>query len=169
MSPSPSRPRVGVSACLLGHPVRYDGGHKRQPRLVGKLADKLELVPVCPEVEAGLGVPRPPMHLARRGSTVSVVVTTTGDDHTAALTLAAQRWLAAHGSSLHGFILKSRSPSCGLRAVPLRIDGRAPTPNGRGLFVAQLLAGNIELPTIDEVGLLDDATAAEFLRLVQGR
>jgi len=76
--------RVGISACLLGERVRYDGGHKRDAFLADVLGQHVEWVAVCPEVEVGLGVPRPPMRLVRgRGATIRLVVEATHDDLTA--------------------------------------------------------------------------------------
>src|SRR2546429_9962041 len=80
-----SQVRVGVSACLLGHQVRYDGGDKRDRFLTGTLGRFVEFVAVCPEVEIGLGVPRETLRLERRAGVVHLVGNGTGTDHTAAI------------------------------------------------------------------------------------
>ena len=135
----PGRVRLGISACLLGERVRYDGGHKRDAFLVDALANHVEWVPVCPEVELGLGVPRDAIRLvgeARpRGSSGSAPARTspTGCDlrHRARPRLAAL--------DLDGYVLKRASPSCGLWRVRVYRDGGAPSADGRGLFASALV------------------------------
>ena len=82
--------RVGISSCLLGEQVRYDGGHKRDPFLTEELGRHVEFVPLCPEVEIGLGVPRPTLHLERRRGDVRMVVTDSGEDLTERMRVWAQ-------------------------------------------------------------------------------
>jgi uncharacterized protein YbbK (DUF523 family) len=131
--------RVGVSACLLGHAVRWDGRHKLEPALRG-LA--VEWVPVCPEVELGLGVPRPPLDIVGG----ALIESGTGRDLTAAMRGFAARRVAALGR-LSGYVLKLRSPSC--------------DPD-RGLFAAALRAACPELPVAAEEELRDPAAGARF-------
>ena len=160
------RPRLGVSACLCGERVRYDGGHKRDEYLCGTLATVFELVPFCPEVGAGLGVPRPPIHLVAADDGPPRAVR--ADDSTVDVSDALRRYsretLPAL-SGLCGMVLKSGSPSCGPARVPIRRPGRRPG-TGAGLFAAAVREGFPGLPMVDEVGLGDPAERDNFLERV---
>ena len=104
--------RLGVSSCLLGTPVRFDGGHKRDPFVTDLLGALVEWVPVCPEVELGMGVPRPALRLVRDGGAVRLLEIASGRDHTRAMErYAARRVRALRGLGLCGYILKKDSPS----------------------------------------------------------
>src|SRR5262245_32274649 len=108
--------RLGVSACLLGARVRYDGGHKRDAFLTGTLGPFVDWVPVCPELEIGLGVPRATLRLVGDQEAPRLVVQKSGEDLSAPMRRYARAKadeLAALG--LHGYVLKRGSPSCGLR------------------------------------------------------
>src|SRR5947208_11090851 len=137
---SDDRLRVGVSSCLLGEKVRFDGQHKRDPFVVDELGKHVQWVPVCPELEVGMGVPREPVRLVRiRGSQdARMVGIKSGDDWTARMQkFSAARVRALETEELSGFILKAKSPSCGMVRVKL-YDGdktdRAPESTGSGLF-----------------------------------
>ena len=142
--------RVGVSACLLGERVRYDGGHKRDAFLTDVLSRRVEWVPVCPEVELGLGVPRAPINLVRSADgALRLVVATTGEDLTARMRAhAAWRARSLGPLDLDGYVLKSASPSCGLGVRVLDEDGEAAAV-GRGFF-AQALAEEMPLLAMEE-------------------
>jgi uncharacterized protein YbbK (DUF523 family)/uncharacterized protein YbgA (DUF1722 family) len=157
------RPRVGVSACLLGERVRYDGGHKLQPRLVEALRDQVEWVPVCPEVEIGLGVPRETIQLeAAPSGDVRLVSSETRRDLTQAMRdWAALRLDALVPTGLDGYLFKARSPSCGLGSTP--VAGRPETRDG--LFAETVRARLPHLPVSDEEGVSDRAGRRRFLRL----
>ena len=148
--------RMGVSACLLGQPVRYDGGHKADPFILETLGRYVSWVPVCPEVEIGLGTPRETLRLVGDAAAPDLIASVSGSDHTTAMRhFAAKRvgQLAALG--LHGYILKSNSPSCGMRGVPVYgLSGR-PRRSGRGLF-AQEVAARLPLLPVEEEGRLQD-------------
>jgi uncharacterized protein YbbK (DUF523 family) len=161
------RPRVGVSSCLLGEEVRYDGGHKRDSFLADVLGEIIEWVPVCPEVEMGLGVPRPPMQLVGLGGDTRLVTPSTGADHTAAMSAwAARRLEELAALNLSGYVLKSRSPSCGLHGVPVfDLDGES-AGEGRGLFAAALATRFPDLPIAEENALADPHRRAGFLSQV---
>ncbi|HBL31931.1 MAG TPA: DUF1722 domain-containing protein [Acidobacteria bacterium] len=165
-SSPPSRVRLGISACLLGQEVRYNGGHKRDPFLTDTLGNWVEWVAVCPEVEIGLGTPRPSMRLVRLGrgeeAEVRLVTPETGADHTAAMTTwAARRVDELAALDLDGYVLKKDSPSCGMERVKLYPeDGGAPTKDARGLFAAALLARLPHLP-VEEEGRLNDPPLRE--------
>jgi uncharacterized protein YbgA (DUF1722 family)/uncharacterized protein YbbK (DUF523 family) len=153
--------RLGVSACLLGEAVRYDGGHKRDAFLTETLGPFVEWVPVCPEVELGLGVPRDTLRLVGDARAPRLVVERTGDDLTAAMQrLAAARLEELAARPLDGYVLKRASPSCGLLRV--RVYGRGGTPGavGRGLFAAALVERFPALP-VEEEGRLNDAALRE--------
>ncbi|HEY7170854.1 MAG TPA: DUF523 and DUF1722 domain-containing protein [Vicinamibacterales bacterium] len=170
---SGDRPRVGVSACLLGEPVRYDAGHKRDTFLTEVLGRHVEWVEVCPEVEAGFGTPREPMRLVltqgearRRGEPfspdrVALVVTKTGADVTERLRRYAVRKAAFLVSQrLSGFVVKKDSPSCGMERVKVFTPDGMPERGGRGLFTQALMAALPNLP-IEEEGRLADARLRE--------
>lgn len=143
--------------------MRYDGGHKRDPFLVETLGRLVEWVPVCPEVEAGLGVPREAMHLRRVGHDVRLVAVKTGIDHTDALRRVADRRVAALAAQdLCGFVLKKNSPSCGLERV--KIYGRSgPVASGAGLFAAALRQAFPHLPVEEEGRLRDPCLRENFI------
>src|SRR5690242_12957772 len=165
---SSDRPvRVGVSSCLLGEKVRFDGGHKRDRFLTEGLGPFVEWVPVCPEVELGLGTPRPSRRLSGEGGEVRLVCPKTGDDHTAAMTaLARSRVAELATADLSGYVLKRGSPSCGMERV--RVYGRAgqPTGPGRGLFAAELLRALPDLPVEEEGRLGDPGLRENFVERV---
>jgi uncharacterized protein YbbK (DUF523 family)/uncharacterized protein YbgA (DUF1722 family) len=167
MTASDAPIRVGVSACLLGQAVRFDGGHRRDEFLAETLGRFVEWVPVCPEVELGLGVPRPTLHLERRGEGLRLVETGSGRDLTAAMRRFAARRVAAPGlRDLCGYVLKARSPSCGMERVEVRAARGRPVPGGRGIFAQALLAAHPELPVEEEGRLRDPALRENWLERV---
>jgi uncharacterized protein YbbK (DUF523 family)/uncharacterized protein YbgA (DUF1722 family) len=159
--------RLGVSACLLGERVRWDGGHKRDRFLTEALAPHVRWVPVCPEMSIGLGVPRESVRLERRGGRLRMVAPGSGSDHTDAM----RRWARDHldelaRSRLHGFVLKSGSPSCGVLGVKVRrADGRT-VRDGRGLFARELIDRFALLPVEEEGRLADERVRESFLERV---
>ena len=161
-APATARPLVGVSACLLGEEVRYDGDHKLDNFVSGALARIVELRPVCPDVDIGLGVPREPIRLESSGNGTRLVATESKVDLTAAMEAYAEakvRELDAAG--ICGYVLKARSPSCGLGSVP--IDG---ADRGDGLFAAALRKLCGRLPIAEETGLEEAAEREVFLARV---
>src|SRR5690242_5131352 len=117
---APGPIRIGVSACLLGHAVRYDGGHKRDTFLVDILGRYVDWVAVCPEVEMGLGTPRPTLRLERAGREVRLKMPQTGVDYTDAMRrYTGQRLSALAADGLCGYVLKKNSPSCGMHGVKI--------------------------------------------------
>jgi uncharacterized protein YbbK (DUF523 family)/uncharacterized protein YbgA (DUF1722 family) len=153
--------RVGISSCLLGERVRYDGGHKRDAFLTEQLGRHVEFVALCPEVEIGLGVPRPTLRLERRGDDVRMVVADSGEDLTGRMRAwaegAAERIAAAE---LDGYVLKKSSPSCGMERVKLYDENGSPAAAGRGLFAAALIE-RLPLLPVEEEGRLRDARLRE--------
>jgi len=162
----PPKIRLGVSACLLGAKVRFDGQHKRDAFLVDELGGLVEWVSVCPEVEVGMGVPRESVRLVadRESPGPRMVGLKTGADWTARMRrFAAARVAALAREDLSGFVLKSKSPSCGMERVRVYPDTAARTPltqKGAGLFAAALAEAFPNLP-IEEEGRLEDARLRE--------
>lgn len=153
---------VGVSACLVGRRVRYDGSARPSAPLLEFLRHVVRLEPVCPEMDIGLGVPRPPIHLTARGGEIRVLgVDDPLRDHTEALRASAKRFLRRH-PGLRGLIVKSRSPSCALDDAP--VEG-LPSP-AAGMFVQTVLRRRPGLAVVDERGLESDETLMRFLLLV---
>lgn len=165
----PEKIRLGVSACLLGDEVRYDGGHKRDRSILATLGRRFELVPVCPEMEIGLGVPREPLRLEGGRDAPRLVFLHSRNDVTGRMNAWARRRLRdLETGDLRGFVLKSRSPSCGLDRVPLHQPGRrgAPALRGRGLFATALRERFPSLPVVEEIQLHDRAGREDFVRRV---
>ena len=168
-----NRPRVGISRCLLGDAVRYDGGHKRDSRLVEALGPYVEWVSVCPEVEVGMGTPREPIHLVSAGegvtppdASVRLIAVRSGVDWTGPMREWSRRRvreLARLG--LCGYVLKADSPSCGLRDVQVTHGGLV-TSTGRGLFAQALVDGIPDLPVEEETHLHDQRACENFLERV---
>jgi|SRR5687768_5955703 uncharacterized protein YbgA (DUF1722 family)/uncharacterized protein YbbK (DUF523 family) len=157
----PSPIRIGISACLLGEEVRFDGGHKRDQFLTTVLGPHVEFVPVCPEVEMGLGTPRETLRLVRHGDGLRMITTRTGIDHTDAMNRwAAKRLGALQREDLSGYVLKKDSPSCGMERVKTYGDDGPAVRNGRGVFAAALLERMPLLP-VEEEGRLSDPTLRE--------
>jgi uncharacterized protein YbgA (DUF1722 family)/uncharacterized protein YbbK (DUF523 family) len=156
--------RLGVSACLLGKPVRFDGGHKRDTFLTEGLARFVEWVPVCPEEEAGLGTPREAMRLVHDGGAKRLVTLRSRRDLTDTLTdFAATRVPQLAPLKLDGFVLKKDSPSCGLRRVKVYSTHGVPARTGRGLFAEALCAALPMLPVEEEGRLCDPVLREHFI------
>ncbi len=166
MSEATRRVRIGISSCLLGQEVRYNGGHKRDAFLTETFSPYVEWVPVCPEVEIGLGVPRPAMRLVqlglRMGGQTRLVTPETGADHTEAMRAYGERRVAELATAgLAGYILKKDSPSCGMERVKLYpAAGGIPNKDARGLFAEALLRRLPDLP-VEEEGRLNDPKLRE--------
>ena len=157
--------RIGASACLLGAEVRFDGQHKRSAFLTRDLAPFVTWVSVCPELEVGMGVPREPVRLVRGpGGRSLMLANESGADWTARMNaLAARRAEELAAENLDGFVLKSKSPSCGMERVKLfdAPESRAaPRRDGVGLFARALMDRLPNLP-VEEEGRLEDARLRE--------
>jgi uncharacterized protein YbgA (DUF1722 family)/uncharacterized protein YbbK (DUF523 family) len=153
--------RIGISSCLLGEEVRWDGGHKRDRFLTEILASYLEWVPVCPEVELGMGTPREPVRLVRQGDEIAMLGTKSGRDWTAPM----RKWSEKRARQLTeldlcGYVLKKDSPSCGMERVKVRSEKGMPKKEGQGLFAEALLRHHPLLP-VEEEGRLHDAMLRE--------
>ena len=158
---SHERIRLGISACLLGERVRFDGGHKRDPFLVESLGQFVEWVPVCPEVESGLDAPRESMRLVQVEGQVRLLTNKTTSDHTDNMRRYARRRVEElGGDQLFGFVLKKDSPTCGLERVKVYGTGGVPMKSGRGLFADALVTRFPMLP-VEEEGRLNDPRLRE--------
>jgi uncharacterized protein YbgA (DUF1722 family)/uncharacterized protein YbbK (DUF523 family) len=163
----PEKLRLGVSSCLLGERVRYDGGHKRDAFLTDALGPFVDWVPVCPEMELGLGIPRPPIRLVGEAKAPRLVVERTGEDLTAAMRrLARERTGELSGLDIDGYVLKRASPSCGLFRVPVYDEQGARRGEGRGIFAAVLTERLPLLPVEEEGRLTDPAIRENFIERV---
>jgi uncharacterized protein YbgA (DUF1722 family)/uncharacterized protein YbbK (DUF523 family) len=165
--PMMSRPiRIGISSCLLGEHVRFDGGHKRDGFLTGTFGRFVEWVPICPEVECGLGTPREAMRLVRMEDRVRLLTVKTVIDLTDRMEEFAQRRVAQLAKEdLCGYVLKKDSPSCGLERVKVYAD-TVPAKSGRGIFAAALVEHFRDLPVEEEGRLSDPRLRENFVERV---
>ena len=152
------RPRIGVSSCLLGEQVRYNGGHSRSRFLTDELGPHVDWVPYCPEMAIGLGTPRETLRLTDGGRLTDRAGTA---DHTAAM---AALPLA---TGLDGYVFKARSPSCGVGGVSrYRDNGHPADRRGRGIHAGRLMAAFPLLPVEDEGRLCDSALRERFVERI---
>ncbi len=153
--------RIGLSTCLLGENVRFDGGHKRDRFVTDTLGQFLEFVPVCPEMECGLGVPRESMRLEGKPESPRLVTNRTKIDHTERMiTWARKRVKELEKEDLCGFIFKSRSPSSGMERVRVYNEKGVPENKGVGMF-ARIFMEHFPLLPIEEDGRLHDIKLRE--------
>lgn len=157
MKPQTNLPmRIGISACLLGREVRFDGGHKRDRYLTEVLDPYCEWVPACPEVEVGLGTPRETIHLVQIADDVRLRTTKTEIDITARMRrFARSRAAQFEHENLAGFVLKKSSPSCGMERVKVHPLKGPPKRSGQGLFAQALIERMPNLPVEEEGRLCD--------------
>ncbi|MBW2941110.1 YbgA family protein [Zhongshania aquimaris] len=160
--------RIGISACLLGEQVRYDGGHKRLPFASDELARHFDFVKICPEQAIGMGVPRPTIRLVGDPDSPRLVGSSDSSlDVTEKMTVFARDSVATL-DYISGYILCAKSPSCGMERVPVYSDnGVGLGKVGVGLFAKQLMAAHPLLP-VEENGRLNDVHLREnfVLRVV---
>lgn len=158
----PEPVRLGISACLLGREVRYDGTHARDRFVTDELGRWVVWVPGCPEVAIGLGTPRPPIRLERLDAGVRLVERDGEEDLTERMRAHSEARVEALGKAgISGYVLKSRSPTCGMERVKVweedvaKGGGRAPTRDGVGIFASVLKERMPHLP-LEEEGRLND-------------
>lgn len=160
--------RVGISACLLGGEVRFDGGHKRDRYLTDVLGENVTWLPVCPEIEVGMGIPRPVIQLRQGEIGERLVERESGEDWTDRM----QKYADARTSELSrvgldGFVLKKDSPSCGMARVRVYArPGAMPSKEGVGHFAQALNRGMADLPIEEEGRLRDAALRERFIEAV---
>jgi uncharacterized protein YbgA (DUF1722 family)/uncharacterized protein YbbK (DUF523 family) len=159
--------RIGVSSCLLGNQVRFDGGHKRNEFLTDIFGRFVEFVPVCPEVDIGMGTPRESIALRRRDGEVRLLGNKSASDHTAKMRSYAERRTRALGAEdLSGYILKKDSPSCGMERVRVYAENGIPVRDGVGMFAAALMRRFPNLPMEEEGRLSDPKLRENFVERV---
>lgn len=156
MGNSINKPKIGISRCLLGANVRYNGGHKLDHYIKDTLGEFVEFVPICPEVEAGFGIPREAMELYEDSDGIKLVEKNSRED----LTPTMNSWIEGKIPEIKewdlcGFILKSKSPSCGVFRTRLYRENKPPSLNSRGLFAKELIDSIPEM-LIEEEGRLHD-------------
>lgn len=161
MEESFSKITMGVSSCLLGNEVRFDGGHKRDRYITDTLSNYFEYVPVCAEVECGMSVPRESMKLTGTIDAPILTANKSGRDLTAQMaTWAQKRMKELEADDLNGFIFKSKSPSCGMERVKVYDHNNIPQANGVGIF-ANIFKKHFPLLPIEEEGRLHDPKLRE--------
>jgi uncharacterized protein YbbK (DUF523 family) len=154
---------VGISACLLGEPVRYDGGHKKHAALLALAGKRVEYIPLCPEAGCGLGVPREPMQLVGDPDNPRLLTLESYRDETDKLNLWCQRQMPVlRQRNPSGFIFKNRSPSCGLTRVKV-----AASPDfvaqGGGIFARMVKSCFADLPLVEADDLVGSEDVERFL------
>ena len=159
--------KIGISSCLLGEKVRYDAGHQLDRYITDTLGQYFEWVPVCPEVEYGLPVPREPMRLVGDPDSPRLLTIRTGIDHTEGMLKWAEKKLKElEKEGLCGFIFKSRSPSSGIGGVKVYTPSGMPSQRGIGLFGGAFMNKFPVIPVIDDGRLHDPGLRENFIERV---
>jgi len=159
--------KLGISACLLGENVRYDGGHELDRFLAGTLAQYVEYVPVCPEVECGLTIPREAMHLEGDPESPRLVTIRTKQDMTERMIRWAQKRITELADEdLCGFIFKSHSPSSGIERIKVYNEKGRPVKKGVGIFARIFMEHFPLLPVEDEGRLHDPKLRDNFIERI---
>jgi len=160
---STNRPRIGISSCLLGENVRYDGGNKKNVFITDELSRLFEFISFCPEVAAGMGIPRPPIQLIDfNGQVRALGIKNPALDMTGSLTECANH-INHELAELSGYIFKCRSPSCGINDVKVLFKDQAYDVRGQGIFAAEIMKRFPHLPVIDEQQLTNTRLQQLFL------
>lgn len=160
------RIRLGISSCLLGQRVRYDGNHKHDRFITDTLGRFFEFVPICPEVAIGLGVPRAPIRLVGPAAAPRAVgIDDPALDVTDKLAACGRR-MARELDDISGYIFKSKSPSCGVERVKVYHRSGMPAKHGRGVYAAAFLAARPGLPAEEEGRLNDPRWRGNFIERV---
>ena len=159
--------RLGISSCLMGEKVRYDGTHKLESLILENLGKNVEFVSVCPEKECGWGIPRDPVRLEGEPGCPRIVTIKTGRDYTESLTAwARRRVLDLEQEKLSGFIFKSRSPSCGMQQVMVYSERRDAANKGTGIFAKIFMQHFPLIPAEDNDRLYDPAIRNIFIKRI---
>ncbi|MBT8145775.1 MAG: DUF523 and DUF1722 domain-containing protein [Gammaproteobacteria bacterium] len=159
---------VGISSCLLGENVRFDGGHKQHSYVQQTLGEYFEFKPFCPEVAIGLGIPRKPIRLIRRSGSEEIRCVSTVDasqdftDELADIARQQKHWQA----DLCGYILKRASPSCGMERVKVYSEHGMPFNDGAGIYAATMMQNFPEMPCEEEGRLGDSRLRENFIQRV---
>ena len=161
------KPCVGISSCLLGEKVRYDGGHRCNRYITDILGKYFGWIPVCPEVECGLGIPREPMQLVGDPEKPRIVTISTGIDHTDGMMKWVEKKLVElEKEDLCGFIFKSKSPSSAIRGVTILSPSGVECGVGAGIFGGAFIKHLSTIPVIDDEQLGDPLLRKYFLEKV---
>jgi len=159
--------KIGISSCLLGEKVRYNGGHKLDSFLTDTFGQFVEWVPVCPEVESGLPVPREALRLVGEPDAPRLVENHTGTDHTERMVTWAQEKIGGlRNAGICGFIFKSKSPSSGMQGVEVYSPSGALAGSGAGIFARIFINSFPLLPVEDEIRLRDPVLRKSFIERV---
>jgi len=159
--------RLGISSCLLGNNVRYNGGHQLNKYLRDKCGEYIEWVPVCPEVECGLPIPRETMRLVGDPENPMLKTSRTGMDHTQRmLDWTKEKLEKLYEEDLCGFVFKSKSPSSGMRGVKVYDHNGMPNKKGSGLFAGQFMKRFPTMPVEDDGRLNDDKLRENFIERI---
>ncbi|MFT5049832.1 MAG: hypothetical protein ACI8QZ_001225 [Chlamydiales bacterium] len=162
--------RLGVSTCLLGEAVRFDSGHARDRFVTDTLGQWFEYVPVCPEVELGMGIPRPTIRLVDEGQGMQLVAPSTGEDFTERMAAySAAKVAELMKLDLDGYILKKNSPSCGLERIRVYRNGTPIRRNEKGMFAAEIAKLWPALPMEEDGRLKDPGLRENFIERVFSR
>lgn len=159
--------RIGISACLLGEKVRYDGSHKKNSVIIEQLSSLFEFVSYCPEVAIGMGVPRPPIQLVDCNGKIRALGIKDPD-------MDMSEALREYGKNIHseiaglsGYIFKCNSPSCGINKVKVLVKNNEFELRGQGLFAAEIRQQLPNLPIIDEKLFMHETLRKHFLSNVR--
>ncbi|MDX1810693.1 MAG: DUF523 and DUF1722 domain-containing protein [Gammaproteobacteria bacterium] len=161
-----SKIKIGISSCLLGQMVRYDGGHKHSAFITDRMGKYFEFQPYCPEVAIGLGVPRPPIQLVSVEDDIRVRgIADSSADYTHALSTYGEA-IVHELDDVCGYIFKKNSPSCGMQQVPVHDENNTVISQGAGIYAAAIMRSRPELPVEDEERLMNPDLCENFLERV---
>jgi uncharacterized protein YbbK (DUF523 family) len=164
------KPNIGISSCLLGEKVRYDGGHRHNRYITDSLGKYFAWMPVCPEVEYGLGIPREAMHLVGDPAKPRLVAISTGIDYTDGMTNWVEKKLAElEKENLCGFIFKSKSPSSAIRGIKIISPSGTEYGEGPGIFGGAFVKHFSLMPVIDDEQFGNPVLRKKFLDKVFAR
>ncbi|MBN2134513.1 MAG: DUF523 domain-containing protein [Acidobacteria bacterium] len=168
MEDKTAKPCLIVSACLMGYKVRYDCLDKKNDYIINELSKRFELIPVCPEFESGMGTPREKIKLYQYEGEIKVVGTESRTDYTDTIKEFSRKKLKEISEKwkITGAILKSKSPSCGIRNVPVHNLNGDILYIDKGLFVFILSSEYPDLPVIDDQEIEDQKKLEAFLNRV---
>lgn len=156
---------IGISSCLLGEEVRFDGGHKRDSYITGTLSKYFEFLPFCPEVAIGMSIPRPPIHLVKKEGEIKCVgIKDPVSDYTEKLRDYAEKEKLQQ-TELCGYILKKDSPSCGMERVKI-FSNNMPERKGTGIYAERMMSNHPLLPVEEEGRLGDPGLRENFIQRV---
>ena len=156
---------IAISACLLGHKVRYDGAHQANDIIIEQLVDRFNIISVCPEVEIGLGVPREKVELHLQGTTIHLLTCSQPvTDLTQQMIAYAQAFLK--NNKISGMILKDKSPSCGVANCKQYDEAGGMQRNGTGIFAATIIQLKPDLPMLQSNLITQSSDLDNFINIV---